>query len=199
MGRKIFSIAIVLAVFYSIAFARVINVPADYATIQAGIDSSADGDTVLVAPGTYYENINFNGHNIVLGSNFLTTGDTSYIESTIIDGDSVGTVLTFNHGEDSTAALIGFTIKHSNITGPISMGITCQDSVNPFILHNIIKENAGPCGGGIYCYYASPTIENNKIINNSTLRDAGYGGGIYCEASNPVIRNNLISGNYSGW
>jgi len=47
--------------------ATIINVPDNYPTIQEGIDTSTDGDTVLVQPGTYYENINFNGHNIELG------------------------------------------------------------------------------------------------------------------------------------
>ena len=56
--------------------ATIINIPADYPTIQQGIDASVDGDTVLVQPGTYVENINFNAHNIVLGSLFLGTDGT---------------------------------------------------------------------------------------------------------------------------
>ena len=52
-----------------------INIPGDYPTIQQGIDASVDGDTVPVQPDTYYENINFNGHNIVPGSLFLTSRD----------------------------------------------------------------------------------------------------------------------------
>ena len=90
--------------------ADTINIPDDYTTIQAGIDASSDADTVLVQPGTYYENINFNGKNIVLGSLFITTQDTSYISKTVIDGDANGNVVTFDNGENPSVYLIGFKI-----------------------------------------------------------------------------------------
>jgi len=63
----------------TILFSTIINVPADQPTIQAGIDATVDADTVLVQPGTYVENVNFNGKLIAVGSLFLTTQDTTYI------------------------------------------------------------------------------------------------------------------------
>ena len=49
----------------------IINVPADYTTIQSGINAAADTDTVLVQPGIYVENINYNGKLITVGSLFI--------------------------------------------------------------------------------------------------------------------------------
>ena len=105
-------ISAVIALSAAAAYADTINIPDDYQTIQAGIDASSDADTVLVQPGTYYENINFNGKNIVLGSLFITTQDTSYISKTVIDGGKNGSVVTFESEEDSTAVLSGFTIQN---------------------------------------------------------------------------------------
>ena len=47
-----------------------LRVPDDYAAIQAAVDASADGDTVLVAPGQYVitEPITFRGKAITVGS-----------------------------------------------------------------------------------------------------------------------------------
>jgi hypothetical protein len=198
MGRKIFLTALILAASFGAGFARIINVPDDYATIQAGIDASADGDTVLVQPGTYRGRAGFSGHNITLGSLFLITDDTSYISSTIIAIDSVGAIVGFTDGEDSTAALIGFTIKHDGGSGTLASGIFCRGA-NPIISNNLITNNSSSHGGGIYCYHANPIIENNRIINNRAPFPENYGGGIYCEAANPIIRNNLIRGNFSCW
>lgn len=121
------------AIFCLSVSATIINVPDDYPTIRQGINASVDGDTVLVQPDTYEENILFAGRNIVLGSLFLTTEDTSYISQTIIDGTQVSPVVRFVSGENRQAMLIGFTIQNGN----------------------------GQDGGGIYCGYANPTITNN--------------------------------------
>ncbi len=185
-------------VFFAVAFvsasATIINIPDDYPTIQQGIDASIDGDTVLVQPGTYVENINFNLKNIVVGSLFLTTGDTSYISQTIIDGDSSGSVITISHGQVSTSLITGFTIQHGN--APYGGGVYCNNNSSPTIANNRIIENTATYdGGGIWCYdQSNPRISGNLIAHNTSLS----GGGIFCEsASNPVIIDNVISENVS--
>jgi hypothetical protein len=178
-----------LAVMTIAAFvsATIIHVPGQRQTIQRGIDAASDGDTVLVQPGTYVENINFNGHNILLCSMFKPTGDTSYIAQTIIDGDSSGTVVTIENGEDSNAVLCGFTITNGlNTHGG---GISIKNYSNPIITDNIIIENLAYYGGGIYCDSAGATIRNNNIEFNQVTDE---GAGIYCRNSTVTIDNNYI-------
>jgi hypothetical protein len=171
------------------AYSTIVYIPVNYPTIQQGINASSDGDTVLVFPGTYIENIHSNGYNVVLGSFFLTTGDTSYISITIIDGDSA-TVVSFYGGVDSTTILAGFTI--TNGSGYYG-GIFCSMS-SPQIRNNLITGNSAFATGGIHCNTANPIIKDNKIINNISISINGAGG-ICCNSSSPVIDNNIIINN----
>ena len=163
--------------------ATTIHVPGDYATIQAGIGAAINGDTVLVQPGTYVENINYNGKNIVV------QGEDK--ETTIIDGNQLTSVVHFENGEDSTAVLDGFTI--TNGRGWDGGGITCQISSNPTLSNLIITGNSASYeGGGISCKnYSSPSLVNVTSTGNS----AEYGGGIYSQYSSPSLVNVTISGN----
>jgi parallel beta-helix repeat protein len=214
----------IFIIFSQLTSATIINIPADYPTIQHGISASSYGDTVLVQPGTYIENIDFNGSKITLGSLFLTTGDTSYIEQTIIDGDSAGSVVVFENGEDSSTTITGFTIQRGeNLdyaagincynssnprisynyirgnNGDRGSGIDCRENSSPYVYKNIIEDNYGIWGSGVYCYYSSPIITDNIIRNNSS----GDYGIIFSYNGLPVISNNIIIANvvddeYSG-
>ncbi|MCD4790820.1 MAG: right-handed parallel beta-helix repeat-containing protein, partial [Bacteroidales bacterium] len=206
----------------SLVFADVINVPDDQSSIQAGINAAANGDTVLVQPGTYVENIDFNGKLITVASLFLTTQDTTYISSTIIDGNNSGKVVIFENSEDSTAILCGFTITNGLASGIFPAycggGIYCSNS-SPGIENITITGNSANEGGGIYCYnsspslvnvtisgndgsgiscnhYSSPSLENVTISGNTA---AGSGGGIYCYQSSPGLQNVTITGNSAIW
>ncbi len=185
--------SVLVAMSFLPASATIINVPDDYPTIQQGIDASLDGDTVLVQPGTYIENINFSARNIVVGSLFLTTGDASYISSTIIDGNSWGSVVIFEYGEDSRAVIAGFTIQNGfSYNGG---GIYCSYS-SPGIRSNSIRDNvASNEGGGIYCHYSDSHISGNFIFGNQVFPQYSSGGGIHCRNSNVLISDNVISQN----
>jgi len=202
---------IILLIFAINSNATIINVPGDFGTIQSAINASSNGDTILVEPNTYYENINFRGKNIVLTSRFYINNDLSFISSTIINGSNpshpdTASCIIISSGEDSTAVLQGFTLTGG--TGTLWLdehgagryteagGILIQYS-HPIIQNNIIMNNeairkpsgiVSAGGGGIRIGDGSPRILNNIIMNNSGM----YGGGIVSNYASPIIRNNLI-------
>jgi parallel beta-helix repeat protein len=202
----------------------IINVPADQATIQAAINAANNGDTVLVAPGTYIENINFGGKTITVTS----SGGPS---ATIIDGNANGSVVTFNTGETTDSILSGFTIRNGlraglwgagilvvsaspTITGnvitgnhaAVGIGITVNGG-SPIIRNNTITANdqtgagdGGQGGGGILVWgnsstIAAPQIVGNTITQNSVATGGGGGGISIIYSSSPLIQGNLIQGN----
>jgi len=65
----------------------------DYTLVQQAIDATADGDTVLVYPGAYYEHLDFLGKAISVMSLAITTGDTAYVSQTVLDGEGSGCVV----------------------------------------------------------------------------------------------------------
>ena len=181
--------------FFSVAVGRaeIINVPADIDSIQGGINLATDGDTVLVQPGTYLENINYNGKNIVVGSLILIAGDTSYISRTIIDGGQSGSVVTFSSGEGPTAFLQGFTITNGSTSS--GGGIYCNFNSSPVLANvRVIGNSASSWGGGIYCDNGSSPSLLNVTVSGNTVD--GNGGGICCRhSSNVTLVNVIVSGN----
>ena len=180
--------------------ADIINVPADQPDIQSGINAATNGDTVLVADGTYLENINFMGKAITVASQFIMDGDTNHIANTVIDGSqpanpNQGSVVTFNSGEDTTSVLSGFTITGgvgsywSSWVTQVGGGIWINGGAK--IIHNIIVNNSVQHnnrytqGGGIFIQTGTPTalpnghviVMHNKITQNSAIGPVWVGGG----------------------
>jgi len=179
--------------------ARVLNVPEDHETIQGGIRAANYGDTVLVQPGTYIENINFQGKAITIASLILTTGDEAYIDSTVIDGDEQDRVVNFENHEDNTSVLTGFTIRNGYTSQFSGAGIRLSNA-HPTLSHLKVTDNhTESFGGGICCWSESTIYINHTIICNNT--SAGSGGGIYFNGTLTVLTNVTISDNeavYSG-
>ena len=154
-----------LSIAFTALAQQTIQVPADQPTIQAGIDAAANGDTVLVAPGTYYENIDFKGKAITVTSSGGPT-------TTIIDGgnkDGFATV-TFHNGETRGSVISSFTIRGggNGIAGGNGEG-------------GVYVNGASPTLAG-----ASPTIQGNTITEN-------YCHNIDVQFATPAILNNEIS------
>jgi hypothetical protein len=153
--------------------AQVIHVPAGEPTIQAGIDASSDGDTVLVDPGLYHEHVVIEDKNITLASLFLVTGDTSFVSQTVVSFDQCYYIVEVHGASDSTMLISGFTIGGSEMAG----GLLCNDAILTIdqcrIAENRTEWPAGN-GGGIY-NTGHVHLKNSLVSNNSA---SGYGGGI---------------------
>jgi len=198
----------------------VLNVPGSFPTIQAAIDASSNGDSVVVAPGTYFENIDFKGK-------LITVQSAQGPSVTTIDGGNLAPVVNFSTAETAAAVLQGFTVQHGNATfafgyegagvhisgasptvegNTIIASTSCANGVgisiafaSPIIRDNTISGNtkqpgcSGQNGGGIYVRgAASAQIIHNSITNNTT----DFGGGISLSAAGtPTLLNNTITGN----
>jgi hypothetical protein len=162
-------------------------------TIQSGIGTAGEGDTVIVAEGTYVENIHFEGKNIVLRSTNPT--DWKVVANTIIDGNQAGSVVTFAATEDETCILAGFTIRNGRARdGGGILGGTEDTHTHAAIRNNLITKNISTGstsdmrgGGGVA--YCDGLIENNTISENSAYQ----AGGVHVCAG--TIRNNIIADN----
>ena len=183
-----------------------VYVPGTQPTIQAGINSASNGDTVYVADGTWKgsgnKNLNFNGKAITVRSE-------NGPENCIIDCEQSGRGFKFENDEGASSVLDGFTI----INGSTAYGGAIYvDQCSPTIQNCIFLNNRGydgiaaGYGGGIYCYDwvfnggpCKPTIINCIFSGNS----ADYGGGIYNysdgvgSTTEPTLIHCTFSGNHS--
>ena len=161
-------------------------------TIQHAINVASDGDTVIVAPGIYVENLYFRGGNIALRSTDPLAP--AVVAATILEGNQTGPVITFSGAEKETFVLAGFTIRNGKAEdGGGICGGTWDVRTHATIENNLITGNSGDDeGGGLAC--CDGTIRNSAVTANS----AEYGGGMsYCDGT---IQDNTISRNsaYAG-
>ncbi len=199
-------------------------VPDGHSTIMNAVFAAADGDRIVVRPGTYAEMIGFIGKKITI------MGELGPSETTI-DGSGIGTVVSFVFGEGQDSILEGFTITnglaywgggiYSLDSSPTIRNVVITDNIGingggicfsgasePIVTECTITKNyAIYAGGGISCMNSGPYISDNLISKNRVLAKLGkegsrikkeYGGGIYCHGSLATIINNTISKNMAG-
>ena len=147
----------------------------DAPTIQAALDSSVAGDTVLVAAGTYYE------HDIVMKSKVALVGELG-ADSTIVDAQQLGRVL-YCQGTDSATSIDGITLTGGFITvgGAFGGSGAFVESSFVAITNCIVNDNQTEYeGGGLYFGFSTAVIAGCDIRNNSADRN---GGGIQSRSS----------------
>jgi len=189
--RTWFPLLILATCFPDFATAT-IHVPADYPTIQAAINASI-GDSIIVAPGTYIENLNTHGQAILLVSEAGPA-------ATIIDGsnpsnpDSASVIIA-----TGGLQLYGFTITGGSgtIRGGLKTGGGLYLTGPATIRGNWITENhvqgTSAIAGGIGVFAGSVHIVGNRIYSNS----AQYSGGAIHNGFNGTdVRDNFIYDNH---
>jgi len=118
----------------------VLEVPAGYPTIQSAINAACDGSEIVVAPGTYFERINFSGK-------IITVRSSDGPDVTTIDGQGKGSVVFFVNEETPDSVLEGFTITH----GSAEYGGAAQiQEATPTITDCIFASNLATIGGAIH-------------------------------------------------
>ncbi|MBP9153154.1 MAG: T9SS type A sorting domain-containing protein [Flavobacteriales bacterium] len=167
--RTVFS-TLLLSFISILSFAQVIRVPIDQPTIQQGLNAAIFGDTVLIAPGTYFENITWPSVN---GIKLIAEGDTS---NTFVDGSGAERVIYIQgHTIDTLTLIEGLTIQNGRGVGTLSgSGIFC-DSSSVSINKCRVRRNKGVVGVGI-CLNNSSTIIRNSTIKENYGRGSQIGG-----------------------
>jgi hypothetical protein len=184
-------------------------VPAQAATIQAGVDLAQAGDTVLVAPGTYLEQVDFKGKAITVmssGGAAVTTIDSRGASSL---NSPFASVVAFSHNEGASSVLEGFTITGADDRfDAFSCGIYSVGST-PSVTDCIVTLNQGQVAGGVWGDGIFTGVEISASVGRgansdgtfvdcvikSNFSDLGEGAGLY---GAPNLFDCLIEGNTIG-
>jgi len=191
----------------SLSTAAILTVKQDgtgnFTGIQQAYLAASSGDTILVYPGTYYENLDITNSSkgITIASLYLTTQDESYIHNTIIDGNQNGSCIALKNTDQAVVTIIGFTVQNGNgFNNFTSGGGIYIEHANPKIRNCIIQNNNTKAGGGIFSKYSTFLLSGTTIrFNHSYLIGGGLYFGYEANAIFDTIDKNNIYLNYSAY
>ena len=202
MSPHRYAIGAILLLIPIIAFPAILHVPGDYSTIQSGIDAAGDGDTILIADGTYSGPGNIDIEWDATTKHLLIMSENGR-DHCIIDCMQEGRGFLLNNGQDHRDVIDGLTITRGMVLGPGGAILIAQASPtirNCMLAGNSAEgyhDNSYSGGGGAIMVYgaAAPHIQNN-IIRDNVAHNQG-GGLLFAEYATGEVRNNIIDGNKS--
>ena len=153
------------------ALTRIVDIDGSgqYTSIQAAVNASSQGDTILVYPGRYYENISIQTNGISVISLEAITGDAEYVDSTIIDGGAISWGVWIRQNSQN------ITVRGFSITN-CKNGLSVSSNAIVTIQNCNIFQNMGYNGAGLGASFCTVYLSGVKIYNNDAYN---MGGGIY--------------------
>ncbi|MCX6832929.1 MAG: right-handed parallel beta-helix repeat-containing protein [candidate division Zixibacteria bacterium] len=188
--RALLLVGVALA-FCSGIYAATIHVPADQPTIQTGINAAVDGDTVLVAPGTYEP---------VVISKPLTLLSSGGSEKTIIQGRPSYRCV-YIYSVTDTVTVRGFSLEGAVVgtssLPPFGRGAGLLATASNVKIDNcfVSGNRSGGAGGGMaFCDSTYFEISDSRIRRNGSYASSG-GGILAVDAKGCKIYNTVIDSN----
>jgi hypothetical protein len=139
--------------------------------IQEAIDAAPDSASIMISPGTYFENITLSNKTIQ-----LMGYDPNSHTFPLIKGDHISPVISITGNQDVNCVLDGLFISDGAI------GIMCINT-SPKIMHCVI-EGTNDEGPGILCQ------DSNAVIINCTI--TGNTGALISENGQVVLDNCIL-------
>jgi parallel beta-helix repeat protein len=163
----------------------------DFANVQPAIDSAKDGDTILVAAGTYHEFIIIDKSLNLVG---VDGSDATIIDAEENDTDAVVTV------ESSDVRVENFTIEHAGWhwgSGYYGTGIRIrndQKSIDGIVIHKnkILFNDIGIDAGFVLGAGSAYSLSDSNITENTIFRQITSGGIFLYNVTNLWICNNTM-------
>lgn len=149
----------------------------NHTAIQAAVDNSSNGDTILIYPGDYVENVDVDVANITISS---VSGKP---ESTVVRAKLTGDHVIDVSEENVTISGLKITGANSSSKSGIYIGANNGSAVN-----NLLFDN-----------YHGILIKGSKSnVTNNTVQDNEYGIKLEASSNNTIRKNRINSSVYKG-
>jgi len=163
---------------------HVLQVPADYPTIQAAVNAATPGDTIMVAAGVYQENV------------VVTTSDLRLhaTNGVVLDGAALGGVGINVHGTSSNpiagVEVSGFEIRN------FTEGLLALSAIGVELHHNDVHDNEAAPGKlpglGVGVGIELRMAGDSEVTENLVHRNGGDGIELRIGSTGNTIKANHV-------